>query len=205
MGLPTSESPMLILKVLHRSNTVAYFRTDGNHLLARFAPGCLGSTARWRRLLRPHQALTTRAPGSPGEDQGTPAQPSHTGSRRRTHDASVPGCPGNSVPAGCQFGPRSFPPRCMPTPLLALRYSRRGSWQAASLLFGAASVSLPLPLLPTRHSGCRRATSDPSVAWPPLVPVWLEPMFVRATMCSRRLAFCPEPVRTHKQIGRASD
>src|SRR5215813_6844145 len=38
MGLPTSESHILIWKELHRSNTVAYFRTDGNHLLARFAP-----------------------------------------------------------------------------------------------------------------------------------------------------------------------
>jgi hypothetical protein len=36
MGLPTSESHMLIWKELHRANTVAYFRTDGNHLLARF-------------------------------------------------------------------------------------------------------------------------------------------------------------------------
>src|SRR5262245_25574466 len=127
-------------------------------------PRCLGSTARWRRLLRPlrpHLALRTRAPGSLGEDQGTPAQLSHTGSRRRTLDASGPGCPGNSVPAGYQCGTRSFPPRCMPTPLLALRYSRRGSWPAASLLFDSARVSLLLPLLPTRHSGCRRATNDP--------------------------------------------
>jgi hypothetical protein len=109
-------------------------------------------------LLRSNLALRTRAPGSQGEDQGTPAQPSHTGSRRRTHDASGPGCPGNSVPAGYQCGTRSFPPRCMPTPLLALRYSQRGSWQAASLLFGSARVSLLLPLLPTRHSGSRRVT-----------------------------------------------
>ena len=36
MGLPTSERHILIWKELHRSNTVAYFRTDGNHLLARF-------------------------------------------------------------------------------------------------------------------------------------------------------------------------
>ena len=141
-------------------------------------PAALGPSARWRnlvRLLRSNKTLKTLAPGSQGEDQGTPAQPSHTESQQPTHDASGSGCPGNSVPAGYQFGTRSFPPRCMPTPLLALRYSLRGSWQAASLLFGSASVSLPLPLLPTRHKGCRRATSDPSAEWPLLVPVWLEP------------------------------
>src|SRR5262245_17391868 len=140
-----------------------------------------------------------RALGSPEGDQDTPAPPSHTWSQQPTHDASVPGCPGNSVPAGYQFGTRSFLPHCMPTPLLALRYSRRGSWQAASLLFGSARASLPLRLLPTRDSGCRRATSDPSVEWLLLVPVWLEPMLVLAIMCSRRLAFCPEPVRTHNR------
>src|SRR5262245_43499861 len=48
--------------------------------------------------LRPHQALRTRAPGSPEAAPGIPARPSHTASRRRTHDASGPGCPGNSVP-----------------------------------------------------------------------------------------------------------
>src|SRR5262245_28574439 len=87
----------------------------------------------------------------------------------------------------------------MPTPLLALRYSLRGSRQAASLLFGSASVSLLLPLLPTRHEGCRRTTSDRSAEWPPLVPIWLEPMLVLAIMCSMRLAFYPEPVRTHNR------
>src|SRR5262245_56345311 len=114
-------------------------------------------------LFRSNLALRMRALGSPGGGQETPAQPSHTGSRRRTHVPSGPGCPGKNVPLGCAFGTRSFPPRCMPTPLLALRYSLRGSSQAASLLFGSARVCLPLPLLPTRHSGSRRATSDPSV------------------------------------------
>src|SRR5205809_3647963 len=38
MELPTSESQVLILKELHRADTVAYFRTDVNNLLARFDP-----------------------------------------------------------------------------------------------------------------------------------------------------------------------
>ena len=45
MELPTSESQVLILKELHRADTVAYFRTDVNNLLARFVAqshhGCM--------------------------------------------------------------------------------------------------------------------------------------------------------------------
>src|SRR5262245_25465708 len=149
------------LRLITRGSSPAFTRGDEVHArLAALGPQRVRDVS---SPPPPASGLRTRAPGSQGEDQGTPAQPSHTGSRRRTHDASGPGCPGNNVPAGYQFGTRSFPPRCMPTPLLALRYARRGSWQAASLLFGLARVSLPLPLLPTRHSGCRRATSDPSV------------------------------------------
>jgi len=59
------------------------------------------------------EPLLLRTPllGSPGEDQGTPAPPSHTGSRRRVHDASVPGRRGSIAPAGYSYGSRSFPQR----------------------------------------------------------------------------------------------